>query len=83
MPYTPVRDIELIDTGSLGKEVLSNDAFTNLAHGISGAATIPLAATDHTLTLGTTGKRRRLSSSSRARSPPTSTSLSLPRAAST
>ena len=40
----------------LGKEVLSNDAFTNLSHGISGTATIPLAATDHTLSLGTSGE---------------------------
>ena len=59
MPYTPVRDIELIDTGSLGKETLSNDTFTNLSHGISGAATIPLAATDHTLTTTNDGEAMR------------------------
>jgi hypothetical protein len=56
MPYTPVRDIELIEVGSLGKETLSNDSFTNLSLGISGAATIPLSATDVTLTEGTNGQ---------------------------
>lgn len=59
MPATPVRDIELIEVGSLGKETLSNDAFLNLSHGISGAATIPLDATDHTLTTTTDGEAMR------------------------
>src|SRR5262245_1801273 len=49
MPFTPVRDIELIEVGSMGKETLSNDAFTNLAVGISG--TLPIALTgNRTLT---------------------------------
>jgi Concanavalin A-like lectin/glucanases superfamily/Repeat of unknown function (DUF5907)/Chaperone of endosialidase len=56
MPATPVRDIELIEVGSLGKETLSNDSFVNLSLGISGATTIPLAATDVTLTEGRDGQ---------------------------
>ena len=50
MPYTPVRDIELIEIGSLGKETLSNDAFVNFSRGISGTATIPLTGPTYTLT---------------------------------
>lgn len=49
MPYSSVREIELIETGSLGKEVLSNDAFINLERGISGTATIVLSNADYTL----------------------------------
>lgn len=59
MPSTPVRDIELIEVGSLGKETLSNDSFTNLSLGISGAATIPLSSTDHTLTTTNDGEAMR------------------------
>lgn len=51
MPMTTVRDIELIEVGSLGKETLCNDAFQNLALGIAGVATIALTNLDVTLTM--------------------------------
>jgi hypothetical protein len=53
---TTVRAIELMLPGSMGKEVLSNSGMENLALGISGAATIPLTNTDHTLTTDNQGE---------------------------
>ena len=59
MPTTSVRDIDLILPGSFGKEQLSNDGMQNLALGISGAATIALSNTDHTLTTDNQGEAMR------------------------
>lgn len=56
MPTTTVRGIDLMLSGSLGKETLSNDAFENLALGLSSPVTIALAATDHTLTTDNQGE---------------------------
>jgi hypothetical protein len=53
---TTVRNIELMLSGSFGKEQLSNDGMQNLALGISGAAVIPLTNVDHTLTTDNQGE---------------------------
>jgi hypothetical protein len=49
MANSPVRDIELLDIGSFGKETIVNDSIANLELGISGTTTLALTNADVTL----------------------------------
>jgi hypothetical protein len=50
MANSPIRDIELLDIGSFGKETIVNDSIVNLELGISGVTTLALTNVDVTLT---------------------------------